>query len=223
MDGKWRTFFREADESDWSSISELPFSKPTKINDKQFHSKFHRWQSRRGEHRENPDGIVFTNTKANTGILAERKLTNVQSSESTDINSDNVSLIHELASEPSQSSGNFQPTSGEIITIPNVIKNAPFKTEHNTESGARLTREEDDTRQQIRTFMKHNKVEGSHIRDHLGKKPTQPISISCKMQLKVQLQQIYLTVQNYLSQYQALNPNAHTSNRGSIRTSGSVN
>ena len=65
MDAKWWVFFREAREEDWNSISELPFTKPTNGN-KQYHSRFHQWQSPTANNVELLGGTVFKNFAAKT-------------------------------------------------------------------------------------------------------------------------------------------------------------
>ena len=71
MDAKWRVFFREAREEDWNSISELPFTKPTLFGNKQYHSRFHQWQSPTANNVKLLGGTVFKNFVAKTGNLIE--------------------------------------------------------------------------------------------------------------------------------------------------------
>ena len=44
MNTKWRTFFRQAADEDWNSISELPPTKPTLFGNKKYYSRFHKWR-----------------------------------------------------------------------------------------------------------------------------------------------------------------------------------
>ena len=150
-------YFFEKLEEDWNSISELPFTKPTNGN-KQYHSRFHQWQSPTANNVELLGGTVFKNFAAKTRNLIENA--SPAGSLGRDYSPDGKSPHTELAGRDfPQLMGNFQLLSATNDNR-SVIRSqaSTCATDHKGRHSG-----------EVKTFLK-NAIQPGYVPDHPEKK-----------------------------------------------------